>query len=173
MTPLDQPGPEKDTARLLADARRAIKQQQEAAATSVHIAQAVLHAFQQASRLTERACAAVPDEAQRRAFAEEFTRITRALAGVVEEFSPGLTAEAAELPEPAAPAPLPEEFFLWLDAQKGAATPERSAAIVAGRDLWSRATAPDREFLLRTWRQLLRARATTLFQLSSSPYATH
>jgi hypothetical protein len=173
MTPLDQPGPEKETARLLADARRAIKQQQEAAATSVHIAQAVLHAFQQATRITERACAAIPDEARRRALAEEMSRVTRALAGVVEEFSPGLSAEAAELPEPAAPAPLPEEFFLWLRTQQqhGATLP-RADAITAGRQLWSRATQPDRDFLLQTWRQLLRERATALFQLSSSPYAT-
>lgn len=173
MTPLDQPGPEKDTARLLADARRAIKQQQEAAATSVALAQAVLHAFQQASRLTERACAAVPDEAQRRAFAEEFTRITRALAGVVEEFSPGLSAEAADLPEAAPPAPLPDEFFLWLRQQKDRSALAPAAAVAAGREIWSRATAPDRDFLLRTWRQLLRARATALFQLSTSPYAPH
>lgn len=171
MTPLDQPGPEKEPARLLSDARRALRQQQEAAAASVALAQAVLHAFQQASRLTERACAAVPDEAKRTAFAEEFTRITRALAGVVEEFSPGLTAEAADLPEPASPAPLPDEFFVWLRQQKDRAPLETAAASAAGRDLWSRATAPDREFLLRTWRQLMRARANALFHLSSSPYA--
>lgn len=171
MTPLDQPGPEKDTARLLADARRAIRQQQEAAATSVHIAQAVLHAFQQVSRLAERACAEIPAEAKRRELAEEMTRVTRALAGVVEEFSPGLTPESADLPEPSAPAPLPDEFFLWLRTQKGGAPAGRSEGLASGRELWSRATAPDREFLLQTWRQLLRSRATALFQLSSSPYA--
>jgi hypothetical protein len=171
MTPLDQPGPEKDTARLLADARRAIRQQQEAAATSVHLAQAVLHAFQKASQLTERACAEIPDDTKRRALTDEFSRITRALAGVVEEFSPGLTAESAELPEPSPAAPLPDEFFLWLRTQKGGEPLSRATGLAAGRQLWSRAVAPDREFLLQTWRQLLRARATALFQLSSSPYA--
>jgi hypothetical protein len=171
MSPLDQPGPEKETARLLADARRAIRQQQEAAATSVHLAQAILHAFQQASGITQRACAAIPDETRRLALADEFTRVTRALGGVVEEFSPGLTPESAELPEPAPAAPLPDEFFLWLRTQKGGEPISRSAGIAAGRALWSHATAHDREFLLRTWRQVLRERATALFQLSSSPYA--
>lgn len=170
MSPLDQPGPEKEIARLLADARHAIRQQQEAAAASVHLAQAILHAFQQASRITERACAAIPDDEQRRELAEEFTRVTQALAGVVEEFSPGLTPEAAELPDPAPAAPLPDEFFLWLRTQKGGEPVSRLTGIAAGRALWSAATAPDREFLLRTWRQILRERATALFQLSMSPY---
>lgn len=172
MSPLNQSTPENEAARLLAEARRALRQQQEAASASVHLAQAILQAFQRTTTIAQHAFEQIPNEESREHFATEMSRITRALAGVVEEFSPGLTPEATEdLPPPSAPAPLPEEFFLWMRVRKGGPILARADAITAGRSLWHRASANDRETLVRAWRQDLRARAQELLQLSGGRYA--
>lgn len=174
MSSLDPSVPEKDTARLLVEARRALRLQQEAAATSVHLAQAILHAFQKTAAIAQRAVEEIPGEDTRERYAEEMTRVTRALAGVVEEFSPGLTPDAdRDLPAPpAAAAPLPEEFFLWLRQRKGGATLTRADAIISGRNLWSRANAEDRNTLVTIWCDTLRARANALLQLAAARYST-
>jgi hypothetical protein len=164
--------PEQEPARLLAEARQALRQQQEAASASVHLAQAILQAYQRTTSIAQHAFEQIPNEESREHFATQMTKVTRALAGVVEEFSPGLTPDAMEdLPVPSIPTPLPEEFFLWLRTCKGGATLARADAITAGRSLWHRASAQDREMLLRAWRQGLRARAQELLHLAAGHYA--
>ena len=172
MSPLDRSSPENEAARLLAEARRALRQQQEAATTSVHLAQAILQAFQRTTTIAQRALEQIPNEEAREHFAIEMGRVTRALAGTVEEFSPGLVPDAGvDLPPPSPPSPLPEEFFLWLRAQKGGPLLARSDAVAIGRNLWQRADAADRRELISTWRNSLRARAQELLQLAAPPYA--
>lgn len=163
-----------DTARLLGEAMRALKHQQEAAAASVHLAQAMLRAFQQMSRLGRELVERLPDEEAQEHYAEEMSRITRALAGVVEEFSPGIAPEepAEEAAAPMPPGPLPEEFFVWMHAMKSGSAPNASDAAAAGRTLFEQAPAADRLVLVSAWRKAVRARASRLFGLSSASYQT-
>lgn len=168
----ETPASNDETARLLGEAMRALKHQQEAASTSVHIAQAVLRAFQQMSRLSREIVDQLPDEEAQERYALEMNRVTRALAGVVEEFTPGLSA-GAEVDLPAAPAtPLPDEFFAWMHTMKSGRAVPVGEAVTIGRTLYAQTTAAERDVLLAAWRRATRARATTLFGLSSGRYRT-
>ena len=173
MHPSETPASNDDTARLLGEAMQALKHQQEAAATSVHIAQAVLRAFQQISRLSREIVEKLPNEEAQEYYATEMNRITRALAGVVEEFSPGLSGDAGvDLPEPAPAAPLPEEFFAWMHTMKTGRAVSAGEAVTIGRTLYAQTTAAERTVLVASWRKATRARASALFSLSSGVYRT-
>jgi hypothetical protein len=162
-----------ETARLLGEAMRALKHQQEAASASVHLAQAMLRAFQQMSRLGREMVERLPEEEAQEHYAQEMSRITRALAGVVEEFSPGLASDTME-DEPARPepAPLPEEFFVWMHAMKSGTAATAPVAASAGRALYEQAPVADRLVLVAAWRKSVRARASRLFGLSGGSYRT-
>jgi len=152
---------------------RALKHQQEAAATSVHIAQAVLRAFSQMTRLSREIVEKLPNEEAQEYYALEMNRIARSLAGVVEEFSPGLAAsEDIDLPEPAEPAPLPDEFFAWMQAMKNGRRLPLAEAVEIGRSLYAQTTEQERPMLVAAWRRATRAHATALFSLSSGAYRT-
>lgn len=169
----ETPASNDDTARLLGEAMRALKHQQEAAATSVHIAQAVLRAFQQMSRLSREIVEKLPNEEAQEYYALEMSRITRALAGVVEEFSPGLSADSGvDLPAPAPASPLPDEFFGWMHTMKSGRALPVGEAVSIGRTLYAQTTPAERTDLLAAWRKATRARATALFTLSSGVYRT-